>query len=103
VMQEFDSVIGFKYLKALHLNNSKGGRELETEFTSNFLINISIHLGAFDSKLDRHENIGKGQLGKDCFRRIMNDPRFYDMPLILETPETAYETEVALLYSLVDS
>lgn len=88
VMHEFDTTVGLSYLKALHLNDSQGG------------------LG---SHLDRHENIGKGKIGLECFRFIMNDKRFNDMPLVLETPvangEDAriYSKEIELLYSLVEN
>lgn len=78
--QEFDETVGKEYLRALHLNDDK--REL-------------------GSRIDRHESIGKGTLGIEFFRRLMNDPRFDDMPLILETPDdTLWPEEIALLYSL---
>ena len=64
-MKEFQDIIGLKYLKAMHLNDSKGD------------------LGC---RKDRHENIGKGKLGLGCFKYIMNNDKFNDMPLILETP-----------------
>ncbi len=80
--EEFDSVVGFKYLKGMHLNDSK--KELGT-------------------RVDRHHNIGKGFIGEPLFRRIMNDPRFDDMPLILETPDDSlWAAEIALLYSFVE-
>jgi deoxyribonuclease-4 len=80
-LQEFDKVVGLKYLKGIHLNDSK--KEL-------------------GSRVDRHDNLGKGLLGNDVFKRIMNDPRFDDMPIILETPdETLWEKEIKWLYSLV--
>lgn len=79
---DFESIVGFQYLKGMHLNDSK--KELAT-------------------RVDRHNNIGKGFIGLDLFRRIMNDPRFDDMPLILETPDTnLWPQEIALLYSLAD-
>jgi deoxyribonuclease-4 len=79
--REFDRVVGMKYLKGLHLNDTKKG------------------LG---SKVDRHENIGLGMLGEETFRMIMNDPRFDDMPLILETPDdTKWEEEIKRLYSFI--
>ena len=54
------------------------------------------------SRVDRHANIGEGIMGMDIFRFIMNDPRFDDMPLILETPdETLWPQEIQLLYSLI--
>jgi deoxyribonuclease-4 len=80
-MKEFDSVIGLAYLKGLHLNDSK--KDLGTH-------------------VDRHENLKKGVLGEGVFRRIMNDPRFDNIPLILETPdETLWRDEISWLYSLV--
>lgn len=82
VMQEFETVIGLDYLKGIHLNDSKG------------------KLG---SKLDRHENIGRGELGTECFRFVMNDKRLKNIPMILETPELDYEKEIALLYSLEEN
>ncbi|MFH1160154.1 MAG: deoxyribonuclease IV [bacterium] len=76
----FGQVIGFNYLKGMHLNDSKKG------------------LG---SRVDRHENLGKGALGMLVFKRIMHDPRFDDIPLILETPdETLWAEEIKLLYGL---
>ncbi|HLN20747.1 MAG TPA: deoxyribonuclease IV [Bacteroidales bacterium] len=78
---EFDEIVGFKYLKGIHLNDTKKG------------------LG---SKVDRHENIGKGFIGEDTFRMLMNDARFDEIPLILETPdESLWEEEIKLLYSFV--
>ncbi|NOZ24177.1 MAG: deoxyribonuclease IV [Planctomycetes bacterium] len=66
VMQEFDRVIGLDYLRAIHLNDSKGD------------------LG---SRLDRHEHIGRGKLGLNAFRHLLNDPRFANHPMYLETPK----------------
>ncbi|HPO50395.1 MAG TPA: deoxyribonuclease IV [Spirochaetota bacterium] len=76
----FESVVGFKYLKALHLNDSK--KELA-------------------SKVDRHDSIGKGLMGYEVWKLIMNDKRFDDIPLILETiDETIWKEEIKFLYSL---
>ena len=56
------------------------------------------------TRVDRHDNIGKGFLGEDVFRMLMNDSRFDNMPLILETPEESlWEAEIKNLYSLVRS
>ncbi len=63
---EFDAVVGFEYLRGMHLNDSK--REL-------------------DSHVDRHAPLGDGEIGWDCFRWIAGDARFAGIPLILETPE----------------
>jgi deoxyribonuclease IV len=77
--KKFDKIIGFKYLKGMHLNDSKKN---------------------FGTRVDRHENLGTGFLGDSTFKFIMNDSRFDDMPLILETPEESlWEKEIALLYS----
>ncbi len=55
------------------------------------------------SKVDRHESIGKGEIGIDTFRWIMNDPRFDEMPLILETPNSEnWAEEIEMLYGLVE-
>lgn len=81
--EEFDSLIGRQYLKALHINDDKK------------------NLG---SKVDRHESIGKGTLGEDFFRRLLNDPRFDDMPLILETPDPdLWPQEIEWLYDQIKS
>ncbi len=78
---KFDSIIGFKYLKGMHINDSK--KELAT-------------------RVDRHDSLGKGFLGIDIFKRIMIDSRFDDIPLILETPdETIWADEIKLLKSYV--
>jgi len=78
---QFDKIIGFNYLKGMHINDSK--KELAT-------------------RVDRHDNIGKGLLGEDVFRMLMNDPRFDNMPLILETPEESlWKEEIKNLYSLI--
>lgn len=78
--KEFDDTIGAGYLRALHLNDNKR---------------------TLGSRIDRHEKIGEGSLGLGFFRRLMNDPRFDDMPLILETPDPGiWKSEIELLYSL---
>lgn len=77
----FDEIIGRDYLRALHLNDDK--REL-------------------GSRVDRHAPIGEGTLGREFFIRLVNDPRFDDMPLILETPdEERWPEEIAWLYSQI--
>jgi deoxyribonuclease-4 len=77
----FEKIIGFKYLRGMHINDSK--KELAT-------------------RVDRHDNIGKGYLGEDVFRMLMNDGRLDNMPLILETPdESLWEAEIKNLYSLI--
>ena len=55
---------------------------------------------AMGSRIDRHELIGRGTLGTEFFHRLMNDPRFDNIPLILETPdELLWAAEIAWLYS----
>jgi deoxyribonuclease IV len=79
--KKFSDIIGFNYLKGMHLNDSK--KELA-------------------SRVDRHDNLGKGLMGEDVFRMVMNDDRFDNMPLILETPdESFWAEEIKRLYSLV--
>lgn len=79
VFEEFDSVVGFSYLRAIHLNDSKK---------------------ALGSRVDRHDSIGKGLIGLDFFKRFMQDARFDDMPIILETPdESLWAEEIRLLRS----
>jgi deoxyribonuclease-4 len=65
-MKEFDDIIGLDLLKCFHMNDSK--KEL-------------------GSKVDRHEHIGKGFIGKEGFANIMNDKRISKIPKILETPK----------------
>jgi deoxyribonuclease-4 len=77
--RKFGEIIGFEYLKGMHMNDSKK---------------------EFATHVDRHENLNKGFLGEEVFRLIMNDKRFNDMPLILETPEESlWAEEIARLYS----
>ena len=79
-MARFHSVVGLPFLRAAHLNDAKA------------------ELG---SRVDRHDSIGKGKLGLEAFRLLMNDPRFDDKPLILETiDEGLWPAEIELLYSL---
>jgi len=83
VMAEFDAVVGLEYLQAMHLNDSKK---------------------AFGSNVDRHESLGKGTLGKEPFKFIMNDPRFDDIPLIMETPDDSrWAEEIRMLYGFINS
>lgn len=78
---EFEKIVGFGYLKGIHLNDS---------------------MKPLGSRVDRHDSIGKGFLGKEVFERIMNDPRFDGIPIILETPdETIWKEEISLLYSMI--
>ena len=76
----FGQIVGFKYLKGMHINDSK--KEVGT-------------------RVDRHDSLGKGVMNMDLFGFIMNDSRFDDMPLILETPEPEiWADEIKLLYAL---
>lgn len=80
--QEFDDIIGREYLKAIHLNDD---------------------MRKLGSRIDRHAEIGKGTLGMDFFKRFVNDPRFDDMPIILETPNPAkWPEEIKMLYSFIE-
>lgn len=78
VLKEFDRIIGLKRLKAIHLNDS---------------------LTPFGAKKDRHEKIGKGQIGRDAIVRIINHPRLRDLPFYLETPNEldGYAAEIDML------
>jgi deoxyribonuclease-4 len=79
--EKFGEIIGFDYLKGMHFNDTK--KELGT-------------------RVDRHDSIGTGYLGLETFSLFMNDPRFDNIPLILETPEeTLWEAEIRKLYSLI--
>lgn len=80
VFNDFEKEVGFKYLRGIHLNDSK--KEVGT-------------------RVDRHESIGKGFIGKEVFKKMMNDPRFDDMPIILETPDEAiWPEEIKWLYEI---
>lgn len=79
VWTEFGEVVGYEYLRAIHLNDTKK---------------------ALGSRVDRHESIGLGLLGMDFFKKFMKDPRFDNIPLILETPdESRWAEEIELLMS----
>lgn len=74
---EFDRIIGFKYLRGMHLNDA---------------------MKVLGSHVDRHTPLGDGMLGIEPFRLIMQDPRFDNIPLILETPdESRWAEEIARL------
>jgi len=77
----FNSIIGLKYLKAFHLNDTD--KEC-------------------GSRVDRHAHIGKGKIGKDAFSLLVNDDKFKDLPGILETPEgdTMFEKNLNFLKGL---
>ncbi|MCP4127787.1 MAG: deoxyribonuclease IV [Gammaproteobacteria bacterium] len=77
---EFDSTVGFNYLRGMHLNDSKPD------------------LG---SRLDRHESLGQGKIGWDLFSYIMNDVRFDEIPMVLETVDSdIWPQEIKQLYAL---
>ncbi|MCE5178091.1 MAG: deoxyribonuclease IV [Porphyromonadaceae bacterium] len=79
--QRFEEIVGFGYLRGMHINDSK--KELS-------------------SRVDRHDSIGKGVMNLDLFSFIVNDPRFDDVPLILETPDgTLWAEEIQMLYALI--
>ncbi|MCP4179096.1 MAG: deoxyribonuclease IV [bacterium] len=79
-MSKFEDLVGINYLMGIHLNDSKV---------------------KFASRKDRHESIGKGFLGLDFFKIFMNDARFNDMPIVLETiDDTIWKEEIELLYSM---
>lgn len=80
VFEEFDKEVGFEYLRGMHLNDSKK---------------------PMGSRVDRHDSIGDGFIGKESFEKLMKDPRFDNMPLILETPdESKWAEEIAWLRSV---
>ena len=81
VVTRFDEVVGLDRLKAIHVNDS---------------------MNVFGAHKDRHEKIGKGKIGLDAFRRIVNHPKLRDLPFYLETPcdLQGYKEEIALLKSL---
>ena len=83
VLAEFDRIIGLDRLKAMHLNDSKN---------------------PFASHKDRHECLGKGHLGLETFRAIVNHPLLKDKPFVLETPNElpGYQKEIEILRQLED-
>ena len=82
-MADFDRIVGAKYLKAMHLNDSKSG------------------LG---SRVDRHQSLGEGELGLEPFRFVMQDPRTDGIPLILETiAPDRWAREIAMLKAFAES
>ncbi len=82
-MKRFDEVVGFEYLKGMHLNDSKP---------------------PLGSRVDRHHSLGCGEIGWDAFGFIMNDSRMDDIPLVLETiDESVWAQEIRALYDLVEA
>lgn len=81
-MDAFGRVVGFEYLSAMHINDSKP---------------------PLGSRVDRHHSLGEGEIGWDTFKFIMNDERMNDIPLVLETiDETIWDREIEALYEMVD-
>lgn len=79
---EFDRVVGFPYLKGMHLNDA---------------------MKILGSRVDRHTPLGDGMIGIECFRYIARDPRFDNIPLILETPDEArWAEEIARLKAFAE-
>ena len=79
VFEDFDKTVGFGFLRAIHLHDSKK---------------------ALGTRVDRHDSIGKGLIGMDFFKRFMKDERFNGMPIVLETPdESLWAEEIRLLRS----
>ena len=79
---DFERIVGFKYLRGMHLNDAKKG---------------------IGSRVDRHDSLGLGVIGKELFARIMKDERMNNIPLILETPnEEIWAEEIAWMKSQVE-
>lgn len=79
--EEFETVVGFKYLQGMHLNDS---------------------MKPLGSHVDRHQSLGEGELGLEVFKFIAADSRFDNMPLCLETPNSEmWQSEIEMLYSFV--
>lgn len=77
---EFERVVGFNYLRGMHLNDAKV---------------------AFASRVDRHHSLGQGTIGWDCFKYIMKDTRFDGIPMVLETIDSSiWAEEIQSLYQL---
>lgn len=74
---EFDRIVGFNYLRGMHLNDA---------------------MKPLGSRVDRHAPLGDGEIGWECFKYIAQDPRFDNIPLVLETPDEArWAEEIAKL------
>jgi deoxyribonuclease-4 len=82
--EEFERVIGCRHLKAFHVNDSKKG---------------------LNCRVDRHADVGAGEIGMAAFRCLVNDPRFALLPMVLETPcdVMTYEQSLRVLRGLMDS
>ena len=75
-MQQFDRLVGLNRIEAFHVNDS---------------------LKPQGSRVDRHAHIGKGKMGLEPFRLLVNDPRFQNHPMVLETPPEAVADDLAAL------
>ena len=83
VMQSLDAVVGFRYLRGVHLNDA-------------------LAVATLGSHRDRHQSIGKGNLGLDAFSFIMRDDRFEEIPLVLETiDESLWPQEIEMLKGMI--
>ncbi len=81
VFDLFDKIVGMRYLRGMHLNDAKK---------------------PLGSRVDRHESLGAGEIGWECFKYIMQDARFENIPLILETPSPElWPQEIATLKSFI--
>ena len=72
-LDEIDKLVGINFIKLIHLNDAKG---------------------ALDSRHDRHEHIGKGTIGLEGMKRIINHPKLRSLPFILETPKKSEEDDI---------
>lgn len=83
VLEHFDNVIGIEKLKAIHLNDS---------------------MKEFNSKKDRHETIGKGSIGLNGIKNIINHPQLKNLPFILETPNNleGHKEEIKIIKGIID-
>ncbi|CAG0920054.1 unnamed protein product [Notodromas monacha] len=91
-LKTFDEIVGLQYLRAIHVNDSKGDA---------FMVKRR-RCSDLGCRKDRHENIGKGKIGMNGFISMMNLPELNDIPLILETPwesDETYAREIKLLNS----
>lgn len=81
-MEKFDRTVGISNLKAIHVNDSKKG---------------------LNSRVDRHDNIGKGMIGVEPFAFFLNDPRLKEVPMVVETPteDDGHRKDIEILRSLI--
>jgi deoxyribonuclease-4 len=79
--KQFEEIVGYQYLRAMHLNDAKTD---------------------FGSKVDRHDSLGQGKIGIEPFKFIMQNPQFENIPLILETTNPdIWDQEIGLLRSFI--